>query len=254
VQDSASNAAPQMEVTFDRARLQALDVAVGTAAQAVEASYGGAVASQIETPDRGLTDIEVMFPQDRQMTLAGVLAIPIRAQNGSIVRLGDVASLHYAPAPLLITRENRATVVHVSANVSAGYNLSDVTKDFQKRVRALHLPRSVTFRPAAQGQQALMGEALLTLGGSLIISIVLVFLMIVALYNSYRTPFVTLFAIPVATIGALGALWITHQTLNLFSLIGIVLLVGLVTKNGILLVDYADTVREREGVSRDEGI
>jgi HAE1 family hydrophobic/amphiphilic exporter-1 len=88
-----------------------------------------------------------------------------------------------------------------------------------------------------------MGQALVALLSSLAISIVLVFLMIVALYNSYRTPFVTLFAIPVATIGALGALWITHQTLNLYSLIGMVLLVGLVTKNGILLVDYADTVR-----------
>ncbi len=254
VQDSASYAAPQMEITFDRARLQSLDVADGAAAQAVQASYGGAVASQIETPDRGLTDIEVIFPRDRQTSLADVLAIPIRSQNGSIVRLGDVASLRYAPAPLLITRENRATVVHVSANVAGGHNLSDVTKDFQKRVRTLHLPRSVTFRPAAQGQQDLMGQALRTLGGSLIISIVLVFLMIVALYNSYRTPFVTLFAIPVATIGAIGALWITHQTLNLYSLIGTVLLVGLVTKNGILLVDYADTVRERDGASRDEGI
>jgi HAE1 family hydrophobic/amphiphilic exporter-1 len=81
-----------------------------------------------------------------------------------------------------------------------------------------------------------------------------VFLLIVALYNSYRTPFVTLFAIPVAIIGALGALWITHNTLNLYSLLGMILLVGLVTKNGILLVDYADTVRVREGRSRVEGI
>jgi HAE1 family hydrophobic/amphiphilic exporter-1 len=98
-----------------------------------------------------------------------------------------------------------------------------------------------------------MGQALVTLGGSLAISIVLVFFMIVALYNSYRTPFVTLFAVPLATIGALGALWITRSTLNLYSLIGMVLLVGLVTKNGILLVDYADTVRER-GKSREDGI
>jgi HAE1 family hydrophobic/amphiphilic exporter-1 len=98
-----------------------------------------------------------------------------------------------------------------------------------------------------------MGQAIVALFSSLMISIALVFLIIVALYNSYRTPFVTLFAIPVATIGALGALWITHQTLNLYSLIGMVLLVGLVSKNGILLVDYADTVRSR-GKSRDEGI
>ena len=98
-----------------------------------------------------------------------------------------------------------------------------------------------------------MGQASSRCLSSLAVSIILVFLMIVALYNSYRTPFVTLFAIPVATIGALGALWITHQTLNLYSLIGMVLLVGLVTKNGILLVDYADTVRER-GKTREEGM
>jgi HAE1 family hydrophobic/amphiphilic exporter-1 len=154
----------------------------------------------------------------------------------------------------LITRENRATVIHVSANVAPGSNLADVTKTFLKRVRGLHLPKNVSIKPAAQGQQDLMGQALRTLGGSLLISIVLVFLVIVALYNSYRTPFVTLFAIPVAAIGALGALLITHQTLNLYSLIGTILLVGLVTKNGILLVDFADIARERDGKSREDGM
>ena len=253
-QDSATNAAPQMEVQFDRPRLQSLDVSDGTAAAAVEAAFGGDVASQIETPDRGLTDIEVIYPRSAQTSLDDVLAIPIRAQSGGIVRLGDVAQLKYVPAPLLITRENRATVIHVSANVAPGSNLSDVTKTFMKRVAALHLPKNVRIHPAAQGQQDLMGQALRTLGGSLLISIVLVFLVIVALYNSYRTPFVTLFAIPVAAIGALGALFITRQTLNLYSLIGIILLVGLVTKNGILLVDFADIMRERKGKSREDGM
>jgi HAE1 family hydrophobic/amphiphilic exporter-1 len=253
-QNSATNAAPQMEVDFDRPRLQSLDVSDGTAAAAVEAAFGGDVASQIETPDRGLTDIEVIYPRSAQTSLADVLTIPIRAESGGIVRLGDVAHLKYAPAPLLITRENRATVIHVSANVAPGSNLSDVTKTFLKRVKALHLPKNVLVHPAAQGQQDLMGQALRTLGGSLAISIVLVFLVIVALYNSYRTPFVTLFAIPVAAIGALGALFITRQTLNLYSLIGIILLVGLVTKNGILLVDFADIARERDGKSREDGM
>ena len=253
-QDSATNAAPQMEVQFDRPRLQSLDVSDGTAAAAVEAAFGGDVATQIETPDRGLTDIEVIYPRSAQTSLADVLAIPIRGESGGIVRLGDVAHLKYVPAPLLITRENRATVIHVSANVSPGYNLSDVTNAFLKRVAAMHLPKNVRLHPAAQGQQDLMGQALRTLGGSLAISIVLVFLVIVALYNSYRTPFVTLFAIPVAAIGALGALFITRQTLNLYSLIGIILLVGLVTKNGILLVDFADIARERDGKSREEGM
>ena len=71
----------------------------------------------------------------------------------------------------------------------------------------------------------------------------------VALYNSYRTPFIIMFAVPVAVVGALGSLALTHQTLNLFSLIGSVLLIGLVTKNGILLVDFAN-MRRRDGLER----
>ncbi len=255
-QDSATNAAPQVEVDFDRVKLQALDVSVGAAAQAVEAAFGGDEATQIETAQNGLTEIVVEYPPPYQNSLAALLNIPIRSQDTSadIVRLGDVAHLYWKPAPLIITRENRLQVVHVSANVAGGFNLSDVTKSFQQHVAALHLPKTVTVHPAAQGQQDLMNQALVVLGSSLVISFVLVFLMIVALYNSYRTPFVTLFAIPLATIGAFGALWITRQTLNLYSLIGMVLLVGLVTKNGILLVDFADTVRAREGRNREEGM
>lgn len=254
VQNSVTNAAPQMEIEFNRPALQSLDVSIGTAAAAVQAAFGGDVASQIETADRGLTDIEVTYPLSDQTSLQDVMSIPLRSESGGIVRLGDVAYFQSQPAPLIITRQDRAQVVHITANVAPGYELSNVTKSFLKAVAALHLPRTVTIRPAAQGQQDLMGQALKALLSSLAISIVLVFLLIVALYNSYRTPFVTLFAIPVAVIGALGLLWITHNTLNLYSLLGMILLVGLVTKNGILLVDYADTVRVRDGRSRVEGI
>ena len=90
-----------------------------------------------------------------------------------------------------------------------------------------------------------MAQTLVGLGTCLILSILLVFLLMVALYNSYRSPFIIMFSVPVAAVGALGALWLTHSTLNLFSLIGTILLVGVVTKNGILLVDYANTLRER---------
>ena len=90
-----------------------------------------------------------------------------------------------------------------------------------------------------------MAQTLVGLGTSLILSIMLVFLLMVALYNSYRAPFIIMFSVPVAAVGALGALFLTRSTLNLFSLIGTILLVGIVTKNGILLVDYANTLRER---------
>jgi HAE1 family hydrophobic/amphiphilic exporter-1 len=79
----------------------------------------------------------------------------------------------------------------------------------------------------------------------MILSVILVYLLMVALYNDYRAPFIILFSVPVAAIGAIGALAVTHKTLNLFSLIGTILLIGIATKNGILLVDYANTLRTR---------
>jgi len=161
------------------------------------------------------------------------------------VHLGDFTTLQWAPAPPLITRVDRNTVIDVSANVAPGASLSNVQKAFMKALPSLHLPRNIVVRPRPNGQQDLMGQTLVGLGSSLILSVVLVFLLMVALYNSYRSPLIILFSVPVAAVGALGALAITRETLNLFSLIGTILLVGIVTKNGILLVDYANTLRER---------
>jgi multidrug efflux pump subunit AcrB len=107
--------------------------------------------------------------------------------------------------------------------------------------------------PAPLGQQDFMNQTLRGLGSSLVLSILLVFLLMVALYNSYRDPFIIIFSVPVAAVGAIAALVLTHRTLNLFSLIGTILLVGIATKNGILLVDYANTLRGR-GASKLEAI
>jgi HAE1 family hydrophobic/amphiphilic exporter-1 len=244
VDDSAENLLPQVSVIFDRAMARALGVSIGNAATAVRAAFGGAVASELESPN-GLVQVNVIYPHARQESLANVLAIPLRSASGAIVRVGDIAHLISAPTPVVITRTNRSDVVHVDATVADGYELSNVDNDFAKRVAALHLPANVFVKPAPGGNQELMLQTLEGLGGSLLLSIVLVYLLMVALYNDFRDPFIILFAVPVATVGALGALWLTHQTLNLYSLIGSLLLVGLVTKNGILLVDYANTVRKR---------
>ena len=90
-----------------------------------------------------------------------------------------------------------------------------------------------------------MHQTLVGMGLSMIVSVMLVYLLMVALYNSYVSPFIIIFSVPVAAIGAIGALLLTHRTLNLFSLIGTILLIGIATKNGILLVDYANTLRAR---------
>jgi HAE1 family hydrophobic/amphiphilic exporter-1 len=244
VYSAASHLEPQVELRFDRAKARALNVSIGAASVAAEAAFGGAVATQFNTVD-GLEQVQVIYPIEDQTNLATIAAIPVRATNGSIVHLGDFSSFTWAPAPPLITRVNRNTVIDISANVAPTSSLSNVQKAFTQRLPAIHLPRNIVVRPRPQGQQDYMAQTLTGLGGSLILSVVLVFLLMVALYNSYRSPLIILFSVPVAAFGALGALAITHETLNLFSLIGTILLVGIVTKNGILLVDYANTLRER---------
>ncbi len=244
VNDTSANPSPQVDVIFNRNVARALDVSIGNAATAIRAAFGGAVASQLENQN-GLIQIQVIYGRSERQDLGNVLAIPIRANNGAIVHVGDIAALRWSPAPQLITRTNAADVVHVEANVAAGAELSNVIKAFEQRVAALHLPTSVVIKATPQGQQDQMRQTLQLLGASLVLSFLLVFLLMVALYNSYTTPLIIMFAIPLASIGALGALWLTGSTLNLYSLIGIIMLVGIVTKNGILLVDYANTLRRR---------
>jgi HAE1 family hydrophobic/amphiphilic exporter-1 len=241
---SAAGLQPQVEIYFDRDKAQALNVSIGTATAAARSAFGGVIATQFETND-GLEEVQIIYPRTDQTDISTLAQIPIRANNNQIVHLGDFTNFTWAPTPPLITRVNRNVVIDVSANVAPNTTLSGVQNAFQQRVAALHLPKNIVVRPRPLGQQDLMAQTLSQLGGSVVLSVVLVFLLMVALYNSYLSPLIILFAVPVAAVGALGALALTHDTLNLFSLIGTILLVGIVTKNGILLVDYANTLRSQ---------
>jgi HAE1 family hydrophobic/amphiphilic exporter-1 len=235
---------PQVDVVFDRAKAQALNVNLGTAASSAQAAFGGIIATQFETAS-GLEQVQVIYPVRSRNDLTELADVAVRSNFGQIVHLGDFAHFVSDPVSPLITRVDRNSVIHLSANITPGSSLSNVQNEFLRRVKALNLPKFIVVRPRPLGQQDFMQQTLIGLGTSLILSIMLVFLLMVALYNSYRTPFIIMFSVPVAAVGALGALYLTHSTLNLFSLIGTILLVGIVTKNGILLVDYANTLRER---------
>jgi HAE1 family hydrophobic/amphiphilic exporter-1 len=244
VNSSGTQLGPEISVDFDRQKAQALGVDVGQAALAAGAAFGGDVATQFETT-AGLEQVQIIYPSEDQTSLETLRNLPLRASNGAIVHLGDIANFTSTPTAPLITRTDRRTVIHVDANVAASSSLSAVESRLVAALPSLHLPPNLSVGPAPLGQQDFMHQTLIGIGISMILSVVLVFLLMVALYNSYVSPFIILFSVPVAAIGALGALVLTHRTLNLFSLIGTILLIGIATKNGILLVDYANTLRER---------
>ena len=252
VTSSAQNLAPQVDVVYDRAAAQALNVSIGSASSAVRAALGGAIATQFESPN-GLKDVQVIFPLQDQTSLDEISKIGVRANNGSLVTVGQIAKLQWAPALPVITRVNRETVLHVTANTAPGQPLSNVQNAFLRRLRAANLPPWIDVHANPNGNQRNLQDTVVGMGAALALSFLMVYLLMVALYNGYMTPLIIMFSVPVASVGALGALAITRQTLNLFSLIGIIMLIGLVSKNGILLVDYANTLRAR-GYSKLEAI
>jgi HAE1 family hydrophobic/amphiphilic exporter-1 len=252
VNSSAQQRAPQVDVTFDRERARVLGVNIGQAAAAIRAAFGGTLATQFNTA-RGTKYVQVLYPRAFQTSLATVAEIPIRSLGGSIVHVGDVAHFVEDPSEPLLTRVNRETVVHVQSNLVPGATQSIVQKAFLSRLAALHLPSSVSVKANIGGQQQNLSDTVRGMGAALCLSLLLVYLLMVALYDSYRLPFIIMFAVPVAAVGALTSLAITQQALNLFSLIGTVLLVGLASKNGILLVDFAHHMVER-GMSRRDAM
>ena len=239
VNSSASTLSPQFDIVFDRDRARVFNVNIGLAAQAVRAAFGGTLATQFDTVN-GTKYVQVLYPQSFATSEANLRDIAIRNSSGKLIHLSDIATLRNAPSQVLITRNNRQTVIHIGANVAPGFAISNVQQAFAARVKALHLPHTVIVGTGAGGNQANLLQTVNGLGVSLILSFSLVYLLMIALYNAYRAPLVIMFAVPVAAVGAFGALAITGQTLNLFSLIGVVMLVGLVSKNGILLVDFAE--------------
>jgi len=252
VNSSASSLAPQLNITFDKDAARRRNVDLAAMATAIRAAFGGVRATQFQTPD-GLKDVQVTYPVSHQRTEADIKNIRVRSNTGEIVKVGELAHLSYTNSTRSIDEVDRQTVVHVSANVAPGATLSAVEKAFAKKLDDIYLPESVRVVPNSNGTQQNLDDTVRGMALSLVFGLLLVFLLMVALYNSYRSPLIIMFSVPVAVVGALGGLAITHESLNAFSLIGTVLLIGLVTKNGILLVDYANQLRER-GLERLEAI
>jgi hydrophobic/amphiphilic exporter-1 (mainly G- bacteria), HAE1 family len=242
--DSAGSTAPQLIVSFNRTKALDLGVDVTQAAQSIRAAFAGARVAQFDTPN-GTEDVDIIYPSNAQTDVAHLKAIGVRAASGSIVKMGDFAVLTFAQAARSIDRVDRQTVAHLTANVAPGFALSNVQREFERRIADSRLSPSVTVAPNSEGDQAFLADLERGMIVAFVLGLVLVFLLMAALYDSFLSPFIIMFSVPLAVVGAVGGLAAAGETLNAFSLIGTVLLIGLVSKNGILLVDFASRMRAR---------
>jgi HAE1 family hydrophobic/amphiphilic exporter-1 len=244
VQTGAETAAPHLNVRIDSRKAALLGVSPGAAATAARVAVGGAVATKVRTWN-GLVDVRLEYPAVYRNSIEQIRRIPIRDAAGGFVPLASVATFTEDRSPTKIQHVGRQRVVAVSGDLDrAKTTLGEVIGKVNKQLAVPgFLPPGVQLQE--QGDSQLFVEFLSSMAFAVLTSIALIYMLMVILYGSFLTPFVIMFSIPVALIGALLALAVTHQSINLFSQIGIIMLFGLVAKNGILLVDYANTLRKR---------
>jgi HAE1 family hydrophobic/amphiphilic exporter-1 len=233
-----------------------MGISPGDAALAARLAIDGAVATKVRT-DNGLVDVRVQLPREYRTTVDELRAVRVRAEDGTLVPLSDIATFQSTSAPQQIKDLNRQRVVDVYGSVLPGYSLGAVTQPLEK---ILHTPGFLPdgVQLTAQGDSQYMEETMQNMGLALLLSFMLVYMLMVILYSSFIEPLIVMFSVPLAIIGALVALALMHriepnagQSLNLMSMIGIVMLFGLVSKNGILLVDYSNTLTKRGMRVRD---
>ena len=248
--NSAQLRDPEVRAILDRERLADLRLNATQVSDAMRTMVGGTVVTQLRPDVGNQVDIRMIANDATRANPAALGTLPLVVDNQTTVRLDQVARIVKDAGPARIQRTDRQRVVEVSAGVS-GRSLGDVARDVRAVTDAMPLPEGYRLTFAGQVQQ--LETAFLTLISALALSVVLIYMLMVALYESWLTPFAIMFSLPVALVGAFIGLYVTGNTFNIFSLIGMIMLMGLVGKNAILLIDFVTNLR-REGMERTQAI
>lgn len=250
VNNSNQDVQPEDVIQVDRNRAADLGVTAQAAGSVLRTAIGGTVVAEYRRPGQDDVDIRLMTNSAFVATPANLGTLPLLSSNGSIVQLGQVATVVSSTAPTVISHYDRERSVTINASAS-GRLVGDVQTDVQNRLAKVPLPSgySITYGGQAQMGASAFSDIFKALG----IGVVLIYLLMAMLFGSLTLPLAVLMSLPLAVVGALGAMAITGTPFTLFSLLGFAVLLGLVGKNAILLVDYTDTLRRR-GYSRTEAL
>jgi HAE1 family hydrophobic/amphiphilic exporter-1 len=241
---------PDLVLNVDRARAADLGITTQVAASALRTAVDGTVATKFRQTGQDDVDIRVMLDDAFRGSTNQLVNLPLVSNRGAIVHLGSVGTLVAGSAPTQISHVSRERSVTINASVG-GAAVGTVAQEIQNRLSKLALPPGYSITYA--GQAARGADAFSDIFKALGISLLLMYVLMMMLFGSLTLPLAVLMSLPLAVIGALGALALTGNSFTLFSLLGIAMLVGLVGKNAILLVDYTDILRKR-GVSRTEAL
>ncbi|MCP4583590.1 MAG: efflux RND transporter permease subunit [candidate division Zixibacteria bacterium] len=254
-ENSEKVARPEMQVYVDRDLASDLGVSVGGLAMTVRNLVDGYVVSRFKDKDEEY-DIRVQLAPEFRNKLNDIERFKLTSDKkvrgeDLLVELGSVATLTTASAPTEIRRYNRQKDIKVGCNLREGYVMSDITNHVYSRLPDLNVPPG--YEIAVVGMAEFMEESFRNILMALVLSIIFIYLLLASQFESFIDPLAIMLSLPLAVVGALITLYVWNSTLNVMSLIGVVMLMGLVTKNAILLIDFTKQLR-REGLSRTQAL
>ncbi|HSH29274.1 MAG TPA: efflux RND transporter permease subunit, partial [Thiohalobacter sp.] len=242
VQISREAGIPQREVQVDRAKLADLGLSPRDVSELIETAVAGSRAGEYRVAGNSYR-ILVQLQDAEQRSLDEILDLTLLTPDGEQVVLRNLVDTRSGTGPVAIERKDQQRLVTVSANV-AGRDLGSVAAEVQERLA--QIPRPVGYDLIVAGTFEEQQQAYSELMTSLLLALLLVYMVLASQYESLRDPLVVMLSVPVAAVGVLVTLFLTHTTLNLQSGIGCLMLAGIVVNNAILLVDQAGRLR-REG-------
>jgi HAE1 family hydrophobic/amphiphilic exporter-1 len=250
VKSSWEEGQPEIQISVDRDRAAQLGLTLGEIGVALRTALEGDIATKFKDGNTEY-DTRVVLAKANRSNPADVEKVTLVNYRGERIFLGQVADIYYGKGPTMIGRKDRERLITVSSNLDGNVPLGQISAAIQQQAAALDLPPGVTIAYAGdvQNMQDMFRDMMIAIS----FAILFVYMIMVALFESYAHPFTIMFSIPVALVGGLGALALTGQTLNMFSMIGILLALGLVTKNAILLVDRTNEQRAK-GLSVREAL
>jgi multidrug efflux pump len=232
---------PEFRIEMDRAKVADLGLDVTVVGRTLETLLGGRQVTRFEQNGEQY-DVYVQLAAEDRASPATLSTIFLRSPAGDMVQLSNIVRVGEAVAPKELKRFNQLRAVTISANLAPGYALGDGLAFLERAAREV-LPETVL--TDVNGQSREFRAAGQSLALVFLLALGFIYLVLAAQFESFRDPLVILITVPLSMTGALAALWLTGGTLNVFSQIGLVTLVGLITKHGILIVEFANQLQEK---------
>ncbi len=232
---------PELIVTLDRDRAEDLGVPARDVALTLNTLLGGRDVSRF-TSDNKLYDVILRLDAGERATSSDISGLHVRGREGNLVPLDAVTRVEERVGPRQLNHHNRVRAFTLSASMAPGFTLGQALDSLHAAAREV-LPAGATVDLAGESREFQESSGALYFAFAL--ALIFVFMVLAAQYESLLHPFTVLLAVPLAVTGALAALFITGSTLNVYSQVGMILLIGLVSKNSILLVTYANDLRRQ---------